>query len=66
MNRKDQCIFKKLLKNYLYYSKTSNIENVKIFHGLHDKVALMMRIRSERGTRNGHQRFFLERFGPCI
>ena len=25
-------------KNYLYYSKASNTENVEIFHGLHDKV----------------------------
>ena len=50
----------------MYYSKASNTENVKIFHGLHDKVALMMRRRSERGTRNRHQKIFLERFGPCI
>ena len=37
-------------KSYLYYSKTSNIEKVEIFHAL--KVALLMRSRSERGTGN--------------
>ena len=35
-------------KNYLYYSKASNIEKVEIFHAL--KVALLMRRHSERGT----------------
>ena len=60
MKWKDQCICKKLFKkNYLYCSnKASNIENVEIFHGLHDKVALLMRRRSERGTRNRHQNIF--------
>ena len=39
----------------------SNIEKVEILHVLHDKVALLMRRRSERrGTKNCHQ--FLERF----
>ena len=55
--KKKQCICEKLLKkNYLYYSKASNTENVEIFHSLHDKVALLTRRRSERGTRNRHRK----------
>ena len=34
----------------------TNIEKVEILHVLHDKIALLMRRRSERGTRNCHQR----------
>ena len=34
----------------------TNIEKVEILHVLHDKVALLIRRRSERGTRNCHQR----------
>ena len=36
----------------------SNIEKVEILHLLHDKVALLMRKHSERGTRNCHQKGF--------
>ena len=43
-------------KSYLYYSKASNTENVEIFHGLHNKVTLLMRIRSERRTKNRQQK----------
>ena len=49
--------------NYLYYSRTSNIEKVEIFYVLHDKVALLMKRRYKRGTRNCHHKF-LKRFGP--
>ena len=51
-------MWKLLKKSDSYYSKASNTENVEIFHGLHDKVALLMRRRSERGTRNRHQNIF--------
>ena len=65
---KDQCICEKLLeKNYLYYSKASNTENGEIFHGLHNKVALLMRRLSERETRNRHQKNFEKVWTiPCI
>ena len=36
----------------------SNIGKVYILHVLHDKVALLMRRRYERGTRNCHQNSF--------
>ena len=36
----------------------TNIEKVEILHVLHDKVALLMRKRSVRGTRNHYQRIF--------
>ena len=60
MNEKTSAYVKNFSqKNYLYCSnKASNTENVEIFHGLHDKVALLMRRRSERGTRNRHQNIF--------
>ena len=44
--------------NYMYYSKTSNIEKVQIFYVLHEKVALLMKRRYKRGTRNCHRKFF--------
>ena len=46
-------------KSYkLYYSSYTNIDKVKIFCVLHDKVALLRKRCSERGTRNRHQRIF--------
>ena len=46
-----------LEKIYLYYTY-SNIDEVKIFCVLHDKIALLTRICSEQGTRNCHERIF--------
>ena len=46
------------VKSYLHYSKTNNIGKVEIFHVLHDKVALLMKRRYERGTKNSHQKIF--------
>ena len=52
-------------KSYLYYSKTSNTENVELFHVWYDKVALLMRKSSEWKTRYCPKRF-LEWFGTYI
>ena len=56
-----QCIFKwensQKKATYLYLQYT-NIDKVKIFCVLHDKVALLRRRYSERETRNRHQRIF--------
>ena len=41
------------MKNIL---KHTNIKKVETLYVLHDKVALLMRKRSERGTRNRHRR----------
>ena len=38
--------------------RNTNIEKVEILYVLHDKVTLLRRRRSERGTRNCHQRMF--------
>ena len=44
---------------YLYYSYNTNIDKVKIFCAIHDKVALLTRRYSDEcGTRNRHQRIF--------
>ena len=59
-NGSSQCIYKwetSQKKSYLYLSYT-NIDKVKIFCVLHDKVALLTRRYSERETRNRHQRIF--------
>ena len=53
LGKKAICIIK-------YYT---NIDKVKMFHVLHNKVALLTRRRSERGTRNRHQRTF-RKVGP--
>lgn len=48
-------------KNYLYCNKASNVEqvnNIEIIHVLHDKVALLMRRSSERGTKIRRQKLF--------
>ena len=45
-------------RSCLYYRKTSNIEKVEIIHVLHNKVTLLMRRRSEQGTRNCHKNIF--------
>ena len=48
-------------KNYLYCNKASNVEQVndiEIIHVLHYKVALLMRRRSERGTKICRQKLF--------
>ena len=47
-------LVRNLEKSYLYY----NIDKVKIFCVIHDKVALLTRRCSEWGTRNRHQRIF--------
>ena len=51
------CIREKLLRKKPFVLKYTNIEKVDIFI-LHDKVALLMRRRSERGTRNCQQSIF--------
>ena len=55
-----QSITQKLFRKKLFalcYIDT-DIDKVKIFCVLHDKVALLTRRCSERGTRNRHQRVF--------
>ena len=42
------------------------MEKVEIFHVLRNKVALLMRRRSEQGTRNCHQPIFRKVFIICI
>ena len=46
----------KLLRKKLFCN--TNIEKVEILHVLHGKIALLMRERSEQGTRNCHQIIF--------
>ena len=46
-------------KSYLYLYYT-NIDKVKIFCVLYDKVALLTRRYSERETKNRHHRIFRE------
>ena len=55
MNGADQCISEKLLRKELFVSKYTNTEKVEIFHVLHNQGALLMKRRSEWGTRNCHQ-----------
>ena len=38
-------------KNYLHYNLHTNINKVEMFHVLHNKVAVLMRRRSEQGTK---------------
>ena len=55
-----QCISEKLFRKklfVLYYTDT-DIDKVKIFCVLHNKVALLTRRCSERGRRNCRQRIF--------
>ena len=47
----------------LFSLKYTNIDKVKIFHVLHDKVALLTRRRSER-EQEIVTKGFLESFGP--
>ena len=49
---------KLLKKSDSYCSKASNTENVEIFHGLPDKVPLLMRKRSERSEQKIVTKFF--------
>ena len=58
MNGADQCISEKLLRKELFVSKYTNTEKVEIFHVLHNQGALLMKRRSEWGTRNCHQVIF--------
>ena len=58
MNGADQCISEKLLRKELFASKYTNTEKVEIFHVLHNQGALLMKRRSEWGTRNCHQVIF--------
>ena len=63
MNRTDKCT-----RNFWYQTKTAsfiytaytNIDKIEIILVPHDKVALLIRWRSEHGTRNHNQRLFFE------
>ena len=48
----NQCIKEKFLIKELYVLQYYNTKKVEIFYVLHDKVALLMKRFSERGTRN--------------
>ena len=52
------CISEKLFREKIFVLWCTNIENVEILHVLHYKVALLMRKRSEWGTKNIHQIIF--------
>ena len=41
--------------SYSYTETSTDIEKIEIFHAYLEKVALLMRRNSERGTRNRHQ-----------
>ena len=41
--------------SYSYTETSTDIEKIEIFHACLEKVALLMRRNSERGTRNRHQ-----------
>ena len=43
---------------YMYICIYTSIDKAEMFHVVHNKVALLKRRRSERGTRNRHQRIF--------
>ena len=51
-------ISKKLFRKKAFVLQHTDIEKVEIFHVLHNKVALLLRRRSKRGTRNHHQIIF--------
>ena len=41
--------------SYSYTETSTDVEKIEIFHACLEKVALLMRRNSERGTRNRHQ-----------